>query len=316
MRLTRATLLLSLCAPVCSQNNLLQNGDFELGPTIPGGQTEVTIFGNEVPGWSVALGNCDFNSAFWTPSSGQHSIDLHGTERGAIQQTFLTQSGATYLMMFDLGASGTQACYVSAAGQTSPTFTHTGGTFPQVTYALDQTWSFVANAAITTLRFDSASGGNSAGGAHIDHVRVFRAAATASFRSFGSGCPGSAGTPSLSAFGGSRPLLGQQFDAELLNLSGSLADAAFLLIGLESANPPTPLDAIGMEGCNLLIVPVDAWPLLKTGSTARWRPTIPNDLGLLGASIFVQEFGFDRNPAPNLLGATTSNAAELVLGNQ
>lgn len=315
MRAATALVVFLMCGPVLSQANLLQNGDFEIGPPIPGNQTEFTVTGAQLPGWFIPFGNCDINGPFWTPSSGSRSIDLHGTQRGAIEQTVPTHPGARYSVLFDLGASGTQACVVLAAGQSSPTFTHVGAPFPRVTYARDQSWSFAATGASTTVRFDSASGGNGASGAHIDNVRVYRTTVPATFQRFGAGCAGSNGTPMLDALAGSRPLLGQEFNAELTDLSVSLADAVFLLIGLDRAAPPTPLDPIGMPGCNLLVVPIDATPLLKFNGVARWRATVPNALGLLGATVVIQGFAFDRNPAPNSLGATTSNGGELFFGN-
>ena len=313
--ITRTLLAATVTAELLlAQSNRLQNGDFENGPPIPGNQTELTVTGAELPGWFIPLGNCDYNSPFWSPSSGNRSLDLHGVARGAIEQTIATQPGDNYEVVFDLGAAGPQSCRVSAAGLTSQLFSHAGGQFPNVTYALDRRWSFVANHSTATIRFDSASLPTDANGPHIDNVRVFRTSWPASFRTFGNGCAGSAGTPVLDALPGSRPVLGHAFTVELRNLSSSLADAAFLLIGVEAATSPIQLDSIGMPGCALYIQPLDAAALLKFAGTARWRVVIPQDPAIVGGLVTLQGLAFERFPTPNPLGAVTSNAAEALIG--
>lgn len=62
---------------------------------------------------------------------------------------------------------------------------------------------------------------------------------------------------------GSTPLVGQAFTVELRNLSSSLADAVFLLIGVDAARSPIALDWI-RHGCALYIQPLDATPLLRS----------------------------------------------------
>ncbi len=54
--------------------------------------------------------------------------------------------------------------------------------------------------------------------------------------------------------------------------------------------------------------------LIKTGTTAQWSVSIPNESGLLGAEFYNHGFVFDMNPSPHSLGATTSNAAKGVIG--
>ena len=312
--LARIVIALTLAAALGAQANLLQNGDLESGPTIPTGHTQLTCFGSEIPGWRVVLGNVDFNAAFWSPSSGQHSVDLHGVERGAIEQTFPTHPGVLYEVLFDLGATETQRCYLSAAGLTSPTFSHTGPTWPRVTYARDQRWSFVATGTATTLRFDSPAASGAAG-AHIDHVRVY-ARATAAFIPFGSGCAGSQGVPTLQAQSGSRPLIGQTFVAEVVKLSPSLADPIFIVFGLERAMPSVDLAKLGMPGCALHVSPLDARSLVKVGGVALWTVSIPQDTALDGAVLVAQGFAFDQAQSPNAFGATVTNGGELLLGQQ
>jgi hypothetical protein len=73
---------------------------------------------------------------------------------------------------------------------------------------------------------------------------------------------------------------------------------------------PIDLALLGAPGCTLHTA-IDAHEL-RTGTTA-WPITIPATAALLGNRYRAQAFVFDA-PA-NPLGATTSNALELRLGN-
>ncbi len=87
-----------------------------------------------------------------------------------------------------------------------------------------------------------------------------------------------------------------------------------MLIGLGRRTPPISLDPIGMSGCLAHLDPLDAVSLTKTGGVAQWSVVIPNDSGLAMASVQIQALAIDQQMAPNLFGATTSNAAELLIG--
>lgn len=70
--ITRTLLAATVTAELLlAQSNLLQNGDFENGPPIPATKQEFTVTGAELPGWFIPLGNCDYNSPFWSPSERQ-----------------------------------------------------------------------------------------------------------------------------------------------------------------------------------------------------------------------------------------------------
>jgi hypothetical protein len=138
--------------------------------------------------------------------------------------------------------------------------------------------------------------------------------APASYRAFGTGCAGSAGTPRLAACAGSLPIVGRTFCAELTNLPTALSDPAFMLLGVTRPPTPVPLASIGMPGCTLDIDPLVAEALTKVGGIARWSVAIPNDPALLAAEFFDQGVVFDRNPPANALGVIMSNAAQGTVG--
>ena len=77
---------------------------------------------------------------------------------------------------------------------------------------------------------------------------------------------------------------------------------------------PLPLDLglLGMNGCSLLISPDAAFPLVNQGGRASWSTQLPAAPRLIGSSFFVQ--GMVVDPGANPFGATTTNAAEAVIG--
>ncbi|MBI5852745.1 MAG: S8 family serine peptidase [Planctomycetes bacterium] len=119
----------------------------------------------------------------------------------------------------------------------------------------------------------------------------------------GSGTPIAYGVSSL-------PRLGTTINLELSNLpAGSLA--GFTLFGLVAQS--VDLSVIGMQGCFLLVAPIDSIPMLVSGSGATAPFTIPNSASLLGAVLETQ--GGVVAPGANTLGVLTANAGTMVLGN-
>jgi len=309
----------ALLAGAVTGQNLIVNGGFEQAPAIPTGQTGVTVTGTEVPGWVIPVGNCDINGPTWNPSQGVRSLDLHGIVLGTIEQSFATVVGVTYELKFDLGATGgTRNVHATAAGQVSPVFSHAGPGFPTVSYALDQTWSFVAAAATTTLYFYSPNTSLGANGPHLDNVRVTLIsgpAVTASSTVYGTGC----GVPAVTLAPLAQPLLGATASALINNAPTSFGGVAVgfsntFLGGL----PVLPLDltTIGMAGCELLhsndvfglpIAPV-------TASSYQFDQPLPNQVALLGSHVYVQAYCFA--PGANALEIVASNGVDWLLGNQ
>lgn len=310
----RLSLVALLATSLPAQTNLLRNGDFEVGPPIQAGQTERTVTGSEIPGWFVPYGNCDYNGPFWTPSSGVRSIDLHGIERGAIEQAVGTVPGAEYEVVFDLGATGQVASLQIVVGnQTSPPFAHAGPPHPRVSYLLDNRWRFTATAPTSTVRFESLISGG-ANGPHLDNVRLY---AVGSFATFGAGCSGSAGTPALSALG--EPNLGATWTVQVSSLPAGAANVPFGILGVSRSTwaglaLPLSLVSIGAPGCDVLVSVDVAAPLTNLRGSATWDVPIPREVALAGAEVFVQAAVLDR-PA-NALGLAVSNGGAARVGSR
>lgn len=137
----------------------------------------------------------------------------------------------------------------------------------------------------------------------------------AEFSSFGLGCVGSAGVPTLFAPVGQLPAVGETMALQLIGVpNGSLA---FGLLGssssvLGSVPLPAPLDSIGMPGCSLLVSAerTDAIPAI--GGAGVWLIPIPGDPAFRGREFFVQAAVGD--PIANAFGLTLSNGGAATIG--
>lgn len=135
---------------------------------------------------------------------------------------------------------------------------------------------------------------------------------SASFTTFGSGCPGSRGTPTLTAQGGSLPRIGTTFTMQANNLPWS--GAVFLGLGFSDQSyggTPLPADLgmLGAPGCSLLTSLEALSPITNVLGAASWSLEVP---AIPGGEFFVQVFPVD--PAVNALGLTSSNAGRARLG--
>jgi choice-of-anchor C domain-containing protein len=151
-------------------SNLILNGSFEQG----------TVGNNRTSGithWTVIRDNVDVVQGYWQQIHGKRSVDLAGTYgSGAIQQTFSTIPGRRYEVSFFM--AGNPVCdnpfkqmRVSAAGQSDDFSFHTQGRSLGKMGWQKKSWSFIANAASTTLMFESV-GPNRACGVALDDVSV------------------------------------------------------------------------------------------------------------------------------------------------
>ena len=147
-----------------------------------------------------------------------------------------------------------------------------------------------------------------------DNVEFAPLRRAASYVGYGSGCPGSAGVPTLSAAAGSLPLPGTTFVALV---AGVPAGVGLMVSGLSStshAGLPLPLDlaGIGMAGCQLHAEPLVLDPLVGSGTTLPWSASVPAGTALLGVRLFQQALVFD--PTANAFGFVASNAAAATIG--
>jgi len=136
----------------------------------------------------------------------------------------------------------------------------------------------------------------------------------ASYRSYGSGCSGTLGVPTLAAATGSRPALGSTFTAVL---GGLPLGAGIMVMGFsDTAQPPftLPLELtpFGMPGCRLLAEAVASQFVLGAGNTASWAITLPTSTAYMGAVFFNQ--GFVLDPPANATGLTVTNGGKARLG--
>jgi hypothetical protein len=126
-----------------------------------------------------------------------------------------------------------------------------------------------------------------------------------------SGCPGSAGTPSLATSG--QPWLGDVLPVTAY--SAPPGAPALLALGLSSTtwgtlSLPASLAALGMPGC-ALAVSVDATSPM-TGTLPACTLTLPANNAFAGLSLFAQALVVD--PTANPAGCVLSSALALQLG--
>ncbi len=160
-----------------TSTNLLTNGGFESGASIPPGNLTLAAGSTDIAGWTVSQGDIDYvGDGRWEASEGTRSLDLNGFEAGGIKQTFTTVAGASYLVSLDMAGNPEwdppqKTMTVKASGQ-STTFTFdTSGKSRSVMGWENHTWTFTAASESTTLEFESATSG-SYGGPTLDNVSV------------------------------------------------------------------------------------------------------------------------------------------------
>jgi choice-of-anchor C domain-containing protein len=175
-----------------ASDNLIVNGSFEDCTAKPAGFQDLKAGSTAIKGWTVTLNHIDYIGGLWLASNGTHSLDLEGSVcntrsttdcLGGVKQTFATVSGQKYDVSFDLsgnpdGAPKIKTLKVSAAGQDQTfTFDVTGHGFRTMGWKTER-WTFTANAAETTIEFDSAdtTSNVSGWGPALDNVIVKLAA--------------------------------------------------------------------------------------------------------------------------------------------
>lgn len=135
----------------------------------------------------------------------------------------------------------------------------------------------------------------------------------ADFTTFGTGCPGVVGVPTLDAAAGSQPILGATMTLDLGNLSAGIG---LIMTGLSDtlfggALPlPLPLASFGFPGCDLLVDPVVLDVVIGAGTSASWSLALPSTPALAGTDLFNQ--GASLEPGTAFLAF--SNATKSRLG--
>jgi choice-of-anchor C domain-containing protein len=163
-------------APASAATPAFSDGGFESPVVAP--HTFVTIFaGQPLGAWTVTKGNVDLIGAgFWQAADGVQSLDLDGTQAGAVGQTFATSPLFAYEVSFALAGNPVDLPLVKTGqvlvnGQVALNFSFdtTGKTEAKMGY-VHREFVFQATGNATTLEFASTSAG--AFGPVIDDVEV------------------------------------------------------------------------------------------------------------------------------------------------
>lgn len=202
------------------------------------------------------------------------------------------------------------ALYVTGLG---PTYTGTSSSGPRATFA-NSDITLVTGMVKSTkfLSTGSTFTPRTWNGSIVYNVQVN----SSTLRTFGSGCTGTNGAPTLDQATGSWPKLNTTLTLALTNLP-TTPGGIFLGIGASntvfgSLNLPFDLSIIGMTGCSLLASQEFVAGGVNTGGTGSSVIPIPNDAGLLGAFVYFQALVPDAGA--NGLGLTASNAIEITIG--
>ncbi len=140
------------------------NGSFETGPA-PGDFTTLGSGSQAIQYWTVSKGTVDYVGTRWKAAEGNRSVDLNGSEPGAITQTFVTQPGTTYLVQFALagnpeGGHATKELQVTRGCCESAQFLfNTTGRSNQNMGFTKQNFVFTATSSTTDLTFTSLTDG-------------------------------------------------------------------------------------------------------------------------------------------------------------
>lgn len=154
-----------------------QNGSFEITTEDDPANSFVTKFAGDttITGWIVGDGAIDHIGLYWQAADGTKSIDLNGTAPSSISQSFDTEIGTVYRVTFALAGNPDGGDTVKTAigtvdqGFNSFDFTTTGHSLTDMGWE-DRSFTFMANALLTTLTFRSAETGSF--GPALDNVRV------------------------------------------------------------------------------------------------------------------------------------------------
>ncbi len=142
----------------------------------------------------------------------------------------------------------------------------------------------------------------------------------ASSETYGQGCVGTLGMPTMAIEAPSRPLVGTTLNLRFVGVPGQFIPA----IGAYGEQRdtyvgiPLPLDltVVGLPGCTLWTSAEDTFVLPAPNGTGSvvWAVAIPNDPLLLGTSSFFQGLCFELPGYPRW--ASMSNAVGVRIGNQ
>lgn len=138
---------------------------------------------------------------------------------------------------------------------------------------------------------------------------------SATYVTFGQGCPGSIGVPILSPALGQLPWTGSPFTVELTNLPATFL--AIMATGFSNTTwggfpLPVSLTAVGMPNCDLYINPELLFAVSIVDGRASWTLSMPATISLAGLHFYNQ--GAVLDPGVNAIGLVMSNAGDGTIG--
>ena len=152
-------------------------------------------------------------------------------------------------------------------------------------------------------------GENAPSGIDSDETWQFSTVNPAAIQPLGLGCPGSAGTPELSA--AQLPWIGETVALPLTNLPMQATGIAVYTFGFTTVS--LPLGALSMPACDLHVNP-DLLVVELHGGTASTNLPIPNNTALISAPVHTQALSLDSLAAGGF--GAMSNALTLVIGSR
>lgn len=207
---------------------------------------------------------------------------------------------------------GPKSVRLSAAGSNQVfTFDSTGFAYLNMGW-VRKTWSFIANGPNTTIEFLSLSPASSSGGSTLDDVSLTDQT-LGYLTTFGSGCPGTNGTPLL--IPNQLPQVGQPMSAVLLHLP--INSVGILVFGNGHRGSPSgvlPLSSFGVPDCTLyanLNLVSTAPPTGPFGAFV-WGEVLPAQPAIAG-SLFTMQFFF-VDPSANAAGLSSTGGAIARVG--
>lgn len=143
------------------------------------------------------------------------------------------------------------------------------------------------------------------------------ASVPATFASYGNGCAGPAGVPSLGAVAGSLPHIGSTPQLRLSNLPPAFVNVPIGFVGFDATSwngipLPVSLTPLGFTGCDALLAPVRSDGLTNTNGIANWNVALPMNALALGIDVYFQ--GAVLVPGWNPAGFVFSNGGHAVVG--
>ena len=218
--------------------------------------------------------------ADWSPSNGaSFGVTFADPAIGAHPRAFLS-SNATFQETFLTSWPSLRQGHLLAYDAARSRFVLHGGTSAQA--SLNDTWEYTPGPG-------------------------------AAYSTFGAGCLGSRGVPTLLPQSNTLPRVNTPFTVQANNLP--LTGPAFLFFGFSNTSyGPTPLPfnlaPVGAPGCNLYVSGDLLFGFPNVLGVGTWTFNVPNQPGV---TFFQQAFAFD--PLANSLGLTVTNGGQGTVGN-